>query len=272
MKREVTVKKALRTGKFFLVVLPMMVFIAILIFGSFVVSKKDRSDVWAIALLPCAFLFAWLSRSLAATPWRIWAFTNVRNVHELKSRAVSDKLILSTRNFFSKTQVATRNQKRKLLELERKFEVADVFQDDTSIPPQTVIYFSKKHNLKECCFGLLLAGTGLYWVFAKEQYWMAVFFLIGDYMAILSYRKMRNRKPQLLLSETGIHYGDGPFLPWKIITKIDVSQNLLVYTLSGLSHHVIDLSELDMRTSRIKKCIRIYIARYEHFEKAYRNS
>jgi hypothetical protein len=193
-------------------------------------------------------------------------------VHELNRKAVSEKLILNKRNFFAKTEFTTQSQRRKLLELERKFEVADAFEDDTAIPPQTVIYFSVRHNLIGFGIGILLAVTGFYWVFAREQYWMALFFLAGDYLAIHRYRKMRNRKPQLLIAETGIRHADGPFVPWKSITEIDVSNNLLLYTLADSSRHVVDLAELDMKVSRIRNRIHFYIGRYEHFEKANRNA
>lgn len=40
-----------------------------------------------------AFGFAWLMWSIMITKWRLWAFDNVRNVHELKKRAIQEKLI-----------------------------------------------------------------------------------------------------------------------------------------------------------------------------------
>src|SRR5688572_28161200 len=50
-----------------------------------------------------AFGLAWLWWSIMITKWRLWAFDNVRNVHELKKRAVREKLIWADNSFFEKT-------------------------------------------------------------------------------------------------------------------------------------------------------------------------
>jgi hypothetical protein len=66
------------------------------------------------------FVFAWLIWLFMITKWRIWAFQNVRNVHELKKRAIIEILIWEVGNFFEKTEIRSNHDKIKLKQLEVK--------------------------------------------------------------------------------------------------------------------------------------------------------
>jgi hypothetical protein len=48
------------------------------------------------------------------TKWRVWAFENVRNVHELKKRAIQEKLISADSSIFEKTEIRTERQEIKV--------------------------------------------------------------------------------------------------------------------------------------------------------------
>ncbi|MFN0203348.1 MAG: hypothetical protein ACKVTZ_17610, partial [Bacteroidia bacterium] len=70
----------------------------------------DRFPPWGIAVgfLPTivlVVLLAWLYWSIMITKWRLWAFENVRNVHELKKRAIQEKLIWPEDSVFNKTEI-----------------------------------------------------------------------------------------------------------------------------------------------------------------------
>ncbi len=217
-------------------------------------------------LLPSAILVMWLAWSISATPWRIWAFSNVRNVHELKRKAIQERLV-STKRFVEKTEIRTKSQKRKLLELEQKFSFPDIFEDDPTIPYEVVLRFSKRDKIGGLALGLVLISAGLYWVFVDGNYYAAIIFLVGDYIAITSYRRMRNLEPQLTLNEKGMQTADGPFLEWRFLSQIDVSQNALRYEIGELSNHVLELSELDMKPANVERHIRIYLGREEQRRK-----
>jgi hypothetical protein len=47
------------------------------------------------------------------TKWRLWAFENVRNVHELKERAVQAKLIWPDHSIFEKMEIRSASDKER---------------------------------------------------------------------------------------------------------------------------------------------------------------
>ena len=76
------------------------------------------------------FVIPWIYWSFMITKWRIWAFENVRNVHELKQLAIKEKLIWPDGSVFEKTEIRTSAEKEKLNALQSKFKENDVFIDD----------------------------------------------------------------------------------------------------------------------------------------------
>jgi len=241
----------------------MLVFLVVLVSGALLISKREDAGTWALLLFPTGIGLAWLTWSIAATKWRIWAFTNVRNVHELKRKGVHGKLIWPDGSIFGKTEIKTSRQRRKLSELDQKFLLPDIFHDDASIPLETVIRFSKRSKVISMCIGIVLIGVGLYFVFAEGQYIMAAMFFAGDYLAIKSYRQMRNREPLLTLNDKGMRIKDGPLMDWHFISRIEIWQNLLKYTVSDLSDHVLKLDEMELSPGEIERRIETYLGRYE---------
>jgi hypothetical protein len=73
------------------------------------------------------FIMPWFYWSLAITHWRLWAFENVRNVHELKNRAIKKKLIWKDGSFFETTEIRTALQKDHWIRLLEKFNKQDIF-------------------------------------------------------------------------------------------------------------------------------------------------
>lgn len=138
MNETVTVDEAISKGHR-MVNYPVMV----IVFGTIGITLYLGSQ----KLIPvCGFLlgfiltfvFAWLWWSFMITKWRLWAFDNVRNVHELKKRAIQEKLIWSNNSFFEKTEIRTVTDKDKLNTLSNKFNQEDVFLDDLTIANETI--------------------------------------------------------------------------------------------------------------------------------------
>ncbi|MBD3582569.1 hypothetical protein HC229_08620 [Flavobacterium sp. D33] len=245
-----------------LIIMPLLIFLLTLISGAILISETGANGILALPLIAFCIILAWLTWSLAVTHWRIWAFTNVRNAHELQAKAVSQKLIWPRGSFFERTEIRTRAQRLKLLELEQRLEQPDIFYDDPSIPSETIIRFSKRDKMIAFCIGSFLIAIGIYGIL-KDQFAMAAIFLAGDYLAIKSYRQMRNREPQLTLNEQGMQVKDGPFMEWQLLSRIDVSQTHFRYRIANLSDHALELAEFDKDASAIEKHVRIYIGRYE---------
>jgi len=262
VKKEVTVSAALKTGKVLLIILPLVFFLATLIFGSILISETGADGLWALALLIISIAISWIYWSLAVTYWRIWAFSNVRNVHELQFKAVRNKLIWPPGSFFARTEISTASQRQTLKALEQKVTYPDIFVDDPSVSKETLIRFSKRNQIITFCIGLVCIVIGLYYVLAEDQYLMAILFFAGDFFVIKSYRQMRNREIQLVLNEKGMQIKDGPFIGWQHLSHIDISGGHMTYHIGSVSAHVLELVEYDHKVSEIEKRIGIYQGRF----------
>ncbi|WP_256867389.1 hypothetical protein [Winogradskyella forsetii] len=114
MREQTTVDKAIKRGH---LIVNVPVFIAII--GcpalSLYLSKQNLIPGWGIGIaFFIGFVLAWFIWSFMITKWRIWAFDNVRNVHELKKRAIREKLIWNEGSIFEKTEIRRSEDKIKL--------------------------------------------------------------------------------------------------------------------------------------------------------------
>lgn len=170
MRQEVSVDKAIWRGHL-MVNLPILsVFIGITVFWFYLDAQTSLLPGWLFILIILGgFLLAWLVWSIMITRWRIWAFENVRNVHELKKRAVEEKLIWRDGHIFEKTEIRTKNQREKLKKLNIKFDKKDIYKEDYSLPIKTDIYYSKSSTTFQFIFSLFLVITGIYFSFFSEE-------------------------------------------------------------------------------------------------------
>lgn len=63
--------------------------------------------------------------SFMITKWRLWAFENVRNVHELKRRAIRIRLFYPDGSIFERLEIRTLKDKERLKLIEKKFDLPD---------------------------------------------------------------------------------------------------------------------------------------------------
>ena len=63
-----------------------------------------------------SFVLGWLVWSFFIAKWRIWAFDKIDEKYhwELKEEAISTKLIWPDGHFFEKTEIRSKNQRRKI--------------------------------------------------------------------------------------------------------------------------------------------------------------
>lgn len=139
----------------------------------FVIQKIIPS--WSI--LPVGFvftfLFVWLWCSYMITRWKLWTYENVRNVHELKKRALQEKVIWPDSSFLAETEFRTKKDKEKLNFLENKFKKDDAFQDDLMVPFETIIYYSKGKSFLQMFIMLCVLGIGINFVFNMDDYFFS---------------------------------------------------------------------------------------------------
>lgn len=275
MKREISVNDAIKTGQL-IVNLPVF----IVLFGfpilSWYLSSQNIIPEWGVIVaVGCGFLFSWLIWSYMITKWRIWAFENVRNVHELKKRAVQAKLIWHDNHIFEKTEIRTKNEKIKLKKIQEKFQFEDVYKEDYSIPPVTKIYFSKFDYSIQLFIAIAVICLGGYIIFKgnteiKNLILGSILILIGMYNGFLAYRKASYNEPVITIDNKGITSKNIGFKNWSEISNEEVitegsgksEKSYLYYVYNNEENEKIEIDELNTTHRKLENLIRTYRIRY----------
>jgi hypothetical protein len=227
---------------------------------------------WIIAAgIGAGLIAAWLYWSFAVTKWRIWAFNNVRNVHELKRRAIAEKFIWRDGHILEKTEIRSAAQKEQLKELEVKFQRDDVFTDDLSVPAETIVHYSRSKLLWQIGLMALFIGAGIYLLAAGTNYVAAIFCIgFGGFFIVSGFIKLTNKSPQIVLNNLGLQSAETSFYGWGYISDEEVAaeQNgkytsyyLNYYCPDGTQHIKID--DFDINRRELDHLLRVYRARCE---------
>ncbi|MBP1838857.1 hypothetical protein [Formosa algae] len=223
MREEISVNKAINRGH---LIVNIPVFVSM--FGipalALYLAQNNSIPKWGVVIsFIIGFIVAWLVWSFMITKWRIWAFDNVRNVHELKKRAIAEKLIWNDGKIFEKTEIKSPKQKRKLKLLEKKFEEEDVFKEDFSAPKSKTIYYSKSTNLIQMFIMIACSILGIYLILDSGSYIMGSLFIIGGiYYAYKAFKKATITAPQIIINDKGIETIQVNFKNWSEIKNEEV--------------------------------------------------
>jgi hypothetical protein len=267
MRQEISVNKAISRGHL-IVNIPVFICIIGIPALSFYLSNQNLIPKWGIGIgFILGFAFAWSVWSFMITKWRIWAFQNVRNVHELKKRAIQEKLIWNDGNIFEKTEIRTLEDKEELKKLEKKFDKEDVYREDYSLPPKTIIKYSKSLGFFELI--ILIIGAGIYFVSkgTNKSYMLGgIMGLIGIYSSIKELRKFLNNKPQIIIDNKGIETIAAEFKNWSNIESEEVIQegygksakSYLTYWYDDEMFEKIEIDQLDITHQQLENIIRTY--------------
>lgn len=269
MRQEISVNKAINRGH---IIVNVPVFICIIGIPalSFYLSNQNLIPKWGIGIgFVLGFVVAWLVWSFMITKWRIWAFENVRNVHELKKRAIQEKLIWNDGNIFEKTEIRTLEDKKELKKLAKKFDKEDVYREDYSLPPKTIIKYSKSLGLSELIISILIIGVGIYFILKgtnKNYILGGIMGLIGIYSSIKELRKFLSNKPQIIIDSKGIETITAGFKNWSNIENEEVikegygksSKSYLTYWYDEELFEKIEIDQLNINHQKLENIIRTY--------------
>lgn len=222
----------------------------IIMFGTiglcFYLGTQKILPFWIVPVgFGLGFGLAWLWWSVMITKWRLWAFENVRNVHELKKRAVQEKLIWADNSIFEKTEIRNSTNKEKWSSLQHKFEKEDEFQDNLTIPNETIIYYSKGGNFLEMIVMLGCLGVGIYLLLKTDNYILgSILSIVGAYFGYKEYKEATNTEPQITINDKGIKTISTKFYNWNSIKNEDViSEGSGKHTHCYLTYHHPDGTE-----------------------------
>lgn len=269
---KLTVDKAIDKGQK-MVNFPMFA-ILIIGFGSTFYFMSSIKEMWTFPIGFIATLgFMWLWWSIMITKWRLWAFKNCRNVHELKRRAIDGNLIWPDSSKFEKTEIRTANQKRELDILNLKFQIEDeidTIDDDDSIPLETQIYYSI-FSLTILWVGagvMLLFGLFLVYEGSNSGYLLILISFFGFYNSI---QKSIIKDPYVVINSRGIKTLNSQFILWENIENAQTevqgfgsSANWYLHielrnrNAKGDWSKKIKINDLNVKPRQIQNLIRIY--------------
>ena len=217
MPENISVKKAIWNGRL-TVSLPTVNICLWIISIGINTPQHDRRIITVISIL-CIPTILFCHAALA-TKWYVWALNSVRNVHELRQKAVFERLIPYKNNFFSKSGVALIADKEKIASLEKKFNVPDEFINDPGIPAETKIYISKAGKIFMLLVMIACFIAGITLISVAHIYIIGgIMCIISGYLVFDSYKKISNHVPQIVLSNQGIETTTSGFHSWKEIAN-----------------------------------------------------
>lgn len=258
MAKTVTVNEALNRGRLRLVFLPLLIIIGFIGIG-LLFEENQFIGKWIIPLnLILGFVFGWLAWSYFVNKWKIWAFENVQNVHELKRKAIEEKLIWKSGSWFEKTEFKSPEQKTKLKSLEKKFLNKDIYTDDNTVPIETKIYYSISTSIINMCIYMLSYGFIAYYVF--ENIWIKIIVVgVGVLLTYNHFKKIIDRKPQLIINSLGIQLKDKKVIPWNKIRNDIVLPNYLVF-----NNTEIEIEYFNIKNDELENLLHVYRVRFEN--------
>ena len=218
-------------------------------------------------------VMALLYYSKKSAKWRIWAFENVRNAHELKERARNSGLMKEDGSPVFFDIGVSEADKEKWKSLQEKFNRPDVFNDDLQVPPETVVYYSKTKKYLTLLFYVPILGVGVLIMFIPDvgtyvRIWGAFLMVVGIGLFYITIRDAYNGKPQITISNEGMSNAETPFYPWSQIrderTTMSTSGRirsiyLNYYFPGGLCRFTLD--GFTLNRSKIDHLLRVYRGR-----------
>lgn len=218
MKLETSVNKAIVKAQ-----LMVNVPVAIAMFGvpglAMYLSVQEIIPVWGIGLAAIiGFILAWGMWSYLIVKWKLWAFSNVKNVHELRRKAIENKLIWPDGSIFNKTEIWSSSDRDKWRRINGKFDTEDVYKEDYSIPKSTEIYYSKSKNYFQMIFMIIITIMGLWLLFTTDDFVFGVLLTVaGVYFSFTEFKQANNKEIQIYLDNKGIKTVNTEFKKWSEI-------------------------------------------------------
>lgn len=166
--------------------------------------------------------------------WRIWAFSNVRNVHALRKRATEDGFMPAKGRLFELLEFNNEKYRMQWQELQKRFELPDNLTEDETIGNEIVFYFTKYARISKLIpnliflsivFILMIRGS----VISSENKSDKGSAIIGAVLLLLGlinikkgYQRFMNRKAQLIFNQNGITLSDSNLILWVHISNEDI--------------------------------------------------
>lgn len=239
--------------------------------------------LWYLAvtkLIPFAFglasfligpMVAWVFWSFMITKWRIWAYSRVSDIQELKKQAVDGGLIWKDGSFFERTEIRTSEQRELINEFENQIETAEkehAFSDNPAIPASSEFKFSKGVILVKLIQTISVIATGFYLALSTENPIVGYVIIgTGIILSIKPFLRMSNDVPTLILSNEGITVKSRTY-KWSRITNESVgvegtgrSRSSYLTFKTDESTEKVPIDEYDITLPHMKTLLKVYRGR-----------
>jgi hypothetical protein len=167
--------------------------------------------------------------------WQRWAFQNVRNLHEFRILAVQEKLIGSDDNIFKPEDREQSNDEQQRITHHNRLSQKEIFEDDLTIPEETIIYYSKRKNIIGIAIMSICFIIGIFNLFFLDTYILGgITIFIGAYFGLKYFKNIKNKEPQIILNSNGVKTINTQFYKWanirneKVISE-DSGRHIIYY-------------------------------------------
>lgn len=264
-----TVEQALKRGKVTVNIPVLVITYGVMGLGFILWATGSAPSYFALSFILIGHFLGWIYWSFAITRWRIWAFSVVDDLHELKSRAITNKLIWPDGHIFEKTEIRTRKDKALLKSLETKFNELPKegpVVDDPSIPPITKVFYSKLigFTLITLAVSAGFSSYGAYVLITSDELYRGTFFLlVGIYLMVKTFRDKKNRRPQLILDDKGVKIKEGQYL-WSEIMDFTITHSSNTWLTLNTSHGDVNttIDGLEISGFELQDKMKIYQLRF----------
>lgn len=265
---NVSVNKAIWRG-ILTITLPVAIINLIIFIGAmYMASHVNDRSIFTLGLL-AGMLITLPYLSIVGTNWYIWAFSHVRNIHELEQKAIFAGLILHKNKISRISIFLSKEKQEKIKTIKERLYTDDTFEDDTAIPNETKIYAAKVPSAFRLLVMLVLFVVGIVLIFIAHLVLGGIILCaISGYFIYGSYEVVINRDPQLILNNKGIETPDEGFHSWE-----EIKNEIIDYEYSGRQiHHFFSydfdggseklyLYDLRVTRYRLAKLLRVYRGR-----------
>jgi hypothetical protein len=290
--RLISVDEAITKGRQMLL-LPRIVMVVGLFFFLFPITliligvfegPPFTTNVWLVCAGGTVFCFVvffylpYLFWSKRTTRWKLWAFDNVDDVHELKIMAAEAHLCPAYGTVMDKLQIQSAEEREQWRILQERFNFRSAFKDDPEISDRTEVFYSKLHLTINILFALLFVAIGSVIEYLAIKHngqtslkIVAALIAVGPIFLIFkSAQRMIKKQPELVLDNKGLYTEQTGFLNWDLIfnekvTLVDRGKRGVKFTFSfqhpgGIVN--IDISDFNISKGRLERLIRVYKGRY----------
>lgn len=277
---DLTVHQAIVSGRK-MIQLPCL----LLLFGPAIFTYLFTQSAYVVMLAPMILLAgaagAAVYRAYAVPMWMIWAFSRVRNVHELKRRAEFAYLIPGDANVgLRKFESWSMLQRAQWSALQSKFELKDIFVDVPEVPSETKVYYAWYKKIAMVLISMVCIGFGILYFFFPDWgtstigtvwgYIIGFFFIaLGVYLCYGSVRQLLDRDAQIVINNEGLATARNGFCSWSAIRDVKIvakgsgrTRTFHLTYWTGRAYIDFELDGMDIGRRKLDRYLRIYQGRY----------